>query len=258
MIGGLLKKLRKPKAKNRPRRERPARGLQNLNWLQWLPFIGVAVSVIGTVIATGYVLDRPIKRVEVVGIFRRVTSMDVEQVVRSKLHGGFVRANLTELQGSIEGMPWVDNARVQRRWPDALVVHITEQEAVARWGETGLINSRGELFVRDERHVPTDLPVLTGPEGAERRVAERFFQFKTQLEAAGLSLGSIHLDERGAWQVELTNGVVIRLGRRDVEERMDRFLESGVALVTSRASEIAYIDMRYSNGFATGKRLSQS
>jgi cell division protein FtsQ len=258
MIRAWLKKVRKPKSRNRPRQDRAARDKPRIDWIRWLPVVGIAIAAVAATIAVGYALDRPIKRVEVVGVFRRVTSMDVEQIVRTKLHGGFVRANLSEVQASIEAMPWVDNARVQRRWPDALLVHITEQEAVARWGESGLINSRGELFVRNERHVPTELPLITGPNGTERRVADRFFQVKTQLESAGLSLSGIRLDDRGAWEIELTNGVVIRLGRREVEERIDRFLQSGVSLVTSRSAEIAYIDMRYSNGFAVGWHSSQS
>ena len=106
--------------------------------------------------------------------------------------------------------------------------------------------------------MPSELPVITGPSGTERRVADRFFQVKAQLETAGLTLSGIRLDDRGAWEIELANGVVIRLGRREVEERIDRFLQSGVSLVTSRSAEIAYIDMRYSNGFAVGWHASHS
>jgi cell division protein FtsQ len=184
--------------------------------------------------------------------------MNVEQVVRVKLHGGFVRANLSEVQTAIEGMPWVDAARVQRRWPDALLVQVTEQEAIARWGDSGLVNARGELFVTNEHHIPMDLPLLAGPNGTERRVADRFFQVKAQLEAAGLTLNGLRLDDRGAWEIELNNGVILRLGRRDIEERMERFLKSGSSLVSSRSPEISYIDMRYSNGFAVGWHTSQS
>jgi cell division protein FtsQ len=217
--------------------------------------MGIAAAAF---VLAAYALDRPIHKVEVAGVFRRVTAMDVEQIVRARLHGGFVRANLTEVQGAIEALPWVDTARVQRHWPDALIVHITEQEAIARWGESGLVNARGELFVRDERHVPMELPLLKGPQGAERRVADRFFQVRSQLESAGLQIQGLSLDDRGAWEIELSSGVVIRLGRREVEERIERFLKSGASLISGRANEISYIDMRYSNGFAVGWNSSQS
>ena len=44
-------------------------------------------------------------------------------------------------------MPWVDAVSVQRAWPRGLHVLVIEQVAAARWGETGLLNTRGELFV---------------------------------------------------------------------------------------------------------------
>jgi cell division protein FtsQ len=258
MIGAWFKKLKKPRSRNRARVERAARQTPKIEWARWIPAIGVGAALTASVVLVVFALDRPIRHVDAVGVFRRVTVIDVEHVVRQKLHGGFVRANLSEVQAALESMPWVDTARVQRRWPDSLSVQITEQEAIARWGDAGLVNSRGELFVQNESHVPTELPYLVGPAGTERRVADLFFQVRTQLESAELSLGGLRLDERGAWEVELANGVVIRLGRREVQERIDRFLKSGAALVTGRAADIAYIDMRYSNGFAVGWRSSQS
>ncbi len=258
MIRGWLKRIRKPKSRNRPKPERATRVRPRIQWLRWLPVIsGMGIAGAAFVLAA-YALDRPIHKVEVAGVFRRVTALDVEQIVRARLHGGFVRANLSEVQGAIEALPWVDTARVQRQWPDEIVVHITEQEAVARWGESGLVNARGELFVRDERHVPMELPLLKGPPGAEHRVADRFFQIKPQLESAGLAIQGISVDDRGAWEIELSTGVVIRLGRREVDERIERFLKSGASLAAGRSAEISYIDMRYSNGFAVGWHSSQS
>ncbi|HYM36137.1 MAG TPA: cell division protein FtsQ/DivIB, partial [Steroidobacteraceae bacterium] len=49
-----------------------------------------------------------------------------------------------------------------------------------------------------------------------------------------------------------TGGVVVRLGRQDVEERLNRFIVAASPLVATRAGEVNYVDMRYSNGFAVG------
>jgi cell division protein FtsQ len=255
---GWLKKLSKPRSRNRARPERTVRQMPVLNFSRWIPvFAGTVVTVLA-IGAVATALDRHIHKISAVGAFRRASVLEVEQVVRTTLYGGFVRANISDVQNAIEALPWVDNARVQRRWPDGLLVQITEQEAVARWGDSGLVNARGELFVRDERHVPMELPRLAGPEGTERHVADLFFQVRTQLDAAALPVTGLRLDARGAWEIELANGVVVRLGRREVQERLERFLTFGVTLVTSRSNEIAYIDMRYSNGFSVGWRGSQS
>jgi cell division protein FtsQ len=52
----------------------------------------------------------------------------------------------------------------------------------------------------------------------------------------------------------LDSGVTVRLGRRDVDARIDRFIRTASQVVAHRLGEIAYIDMRYSNGFAIGWR----
>jgi cell division protein FtsQ len=71
-----------------------------------------------------------------------------------------------------------------------------------------------------------------------------------------MRLAALDLDARGAWQLELANGVSVRLGRRQVDERLDRFIQTALPVVGGRASEISYIDMRYSNGFAIGWKRS--
>ena len=50
----------------------------------------------------------------------------------------------------------------------------------------------------------------------------------------------------------LQNGVDIRLGRRDVDERTQLFLDIVANIVSSREADIEYVDMRYSNGFTIG------
>jgi cell division protein FtsQ len=62
----------------------------------------------------------------------------------------------------------------------------------------------------------------------------------------------VHLDARGAWEMTLGNGVEIRLGRREIDERTALFLDVVAGIVAGRAAEIDFVDMRYSNGFTIG------
>ena len=251
----LLARLLPRRAKNRARSEQPRRlRLPAVNWarLGSVALACAAVAVLAGVLA--FALDRPVRTVQVSGAFQRVSPLDVEQAVRAQLRGGFVTANLDALQRAIESLPWVDRARVQRRWPDGLSVQVTEQAAVARWGEAGLINTRGELFLRDARHVPSELPRLDGPAGSERQVADLYFQVQPRLLEAALRVTALRLDPRGAWELDLANGVTVRLGRRQLQERVERFLKVGVPVVSARANDIAFLDMRYSNGFSVGWR----
>lgn len=214
--------------------------------------IAAALVVFATYEISASLLDREIGSLEISGPFQRVTALAIEESISDELDGGFLGADLGEMRRRIEALPWIDKAAVARRWPDRIAIRVTEQVPAATWGETGLLNVRGELFVRDARHVPAELPRLSGPENRAAEVARRYLELRERLIPMGLDLRRIELDPRGAWQVALTNGVEIRLGRRDVDARADLFIDVVADVITSRAAEIDYVDMRYSNGFTIG------
>ena len=225
-----------------------------IDWQRWAVRLVWPVALSVSLVAVLWSMNHPVQRVRVEGTFQRVRANDVERVIREGLHGGFVTANLAELRTGVEALPWVDRARLRRQWPAGLVVEVTEQVAAARWGEDGLLNARGELFVVGVKHPPPELPVLSGPAGSEWQVAQRFFAVQARLGERNLRIAAMRLDARGAWSLELTEGVEVRFGRRQVDERIQRFLDIAAGVVQPRASEIRYVDMRYSNGFSVGWR----
>lgn len=242
------------RARARVRQGTPAEEATPVDWMAWLRRLALPVG--GLVVVGGLLLamNHPLERVRVEGTFQRVSAGDVESVVRHGLQGGFVTANLGELRNRIEALPWVDRARLARRWPSGLVVEVTEQVPAARWGEDGLLNSRGEVFVVGVKHPPPELPVLTGPAGTEAQVAQRFFAVQARLGERGLRVSAMRLDARGAWTLELADGLEVRFGRRQVDERIQRFLDVAAGVVQPRTADIRYVDMRYSNGFSIGWR----
>jgi cell division protein FtsQ len=197
-------------------------------------------------------LDRPVRRVLLEGSFQRVAPPDIEAAVTGAMRGGLADVDLEEVRERVERIDWVDHAVVQRRWPDAIRVVVTEQVAAARWNEAGLLNARGELFLRNARYVPPELPQLEGPDGSEGVVAQLYLDVQGRLLEAGLRLTGVRLDERGAWELELGNGVRVRLGRLAVTDRLERFIRHASPLVAKRSAEIDHVDMRYTNGFSVG------
>jgi len=215
------------------------------------------LSVAVTVVALSYqigvrLLDQPIRAITVDGPFQRVSALQIEEAIEPELHRGFLSASLKDIRDRITELTWIDQARVARRWPATLEIQVTEQVPAACWGENGLLNTRGELFVTDERHIPAELPRLSGPDGRSSEVAETYLELRDQLIPMGLDLRRVDMDARGAWEITLQNGVAIRLGRRHVGERIDLFLNVVANLVSSREAEIEFVDMRYSNGFTIG------
>jgi cell division protein FtsQ len=197
-------------------------------------------------------LDQPISSITIDGPFQRVSALQIEEAIGDELSTGFFSASLQVIQDRIVALPWIDQANVVRRWPGRLEISVTEQIPAAVWGERGLLNTRGDLFVRDARHVPAELPRLEGPAGKSAVVAERYLEIRERLIPLGLDLRQVRLDARGAWALKLNSGIGIRLGRKDVDTRSQLFLDVAANIISSREAEIEFVDMRYSNGFTIG------
>lgn len=218
--------------------------------------------IVTPIVATGIIfatyqlslalLDRPISSIQINGPFQRVSALQIEEAISDEIVAGFVGADLDRIQDRIVAMAWIDQARVARRWPSRISITVTEQVPAAVWGERGLLNTRGELFVAEARHPPAELPRLSGPDEQSADVATRYLEVRDRLIPIGLDLQRVHVDARGSWDMTLQNGIKVRLGRRDVAGRTELFLRVVADIITSRAKEIEYVDMRYGNGFTIG------
>jgi cell division protein FtsQ len=214
-------------------RRKPVANRWRLPALEWRWTISIAgFFVLATVLGYGFVLviDRPVQKIDVAGRFQRVTPAQVERAVSAALksdanRAGFVSVDLAEVRRSVEALTWVERARVERSWPNGLRVQIAEQNPVARWGQAGLLNVRGELFVRDARHVPPELPQLNGPDGSEWRVAQLYLSTQGRLVEAGTRLMALTLDARGAVDLKLANGIGGALRGHALQQRFRSLLE---------------------------------
>jgi cell division protein FtsQ len=114
------------------------------------------------------------------------------------------------------------------------------------------------LFATGVSRLPAGLARLSGPEGSEAEVTQRYLAMQRRLAEARLTITALRLDPRGAWQLDLANGITVRLGRSQVDERFAKFMSAALGIVERRAGDISYIDMRYTNGFAVGWRSGAS
>jgi cell division protein FtsQ len=243
------------RAKNRRKQSERRVRLPSVNWRRWGLTALTLAAVLGGVATLAVFLDQPIQRVLISGRFQRVSPGDIERAVKERVRGaGLISVDLDAVRIAVAALPWVDTASVQRSWPRGLSVMVVEQVAAARWGESGLLNTRGELFASAATHIPPELARLSGPDGTQALVAARYLAAQGRLVEAGMHLTALRLDERGAWELDLADGITVRLGSRQVDERFERFMITAIKLIAQRADDIAYVDMRYSNGFAIGWR----
>jgi cell division protein FtsQ len=247
-----LKRNRKVAARKERRQIFARITLPKVNWSRVLTLTILGAAMMMGHLASNWLMDRPIDAVVINGAFQRVTAVQLEETLTPHVETGFLNADLNAMRAELEGIAWVANASVSRRWPGSIEVLITEETPAACWGDGGLLNIDGDLFVEEATHVPAELPRLNGPDGSQHRVAAMYFQIQQRLEHRGLTAVSLQLDGRGAWEFVLNNGIVVRLGASAVDLRLNRFFVALDQVLASRAEYVDYIDMRYTNGFAIG------
>ncbi len=199
----------------------------------------------------------PVERVDFAEPLANTRREEVGRVLQPTLKGNFFSVNLDAVRGALERLPWVRKVQVRRVWPARLEVRIEEHKAAARWGEGRgeLVNSYGEVFAAtagEERLAA--LPLLYGPAGTAPEVLARYGELVGQFAAVGERPVQLLLTPRLAWQLRLTGGMLVNMGREQpkapLSARLQRFLEVYPETVGKLATHPEMVDLRYPNGFA--------
>lgn len=191
----------------------------------------------------------PLQSVRLKDAPERVVAVDVLQVVRGEVRGNFFTVDIERLRRSVEKLPWVRNVSIRREFPGSLVMEVEEHQALAHWNNGALVNRQGEVFVASSKQV---LPNFIGPEGTSSEVAQQYGQFNRQLEPLGMHVAQLALSARHAWQVKLSNDMVLELGRDDIGQRLQRFVAAYPVGLANMRNGVRYVDLRYPKGFAVG------
>ncbi len=227
---------------------------RQIAWLRPVLRVVVGVALLATVVAAGDWLlqpeNLPLNSVRILGKVQYLERDDLHEAIAPHAQNGFLRVDIAALQNAIESLPWVDRARVRRSWPDVLVVTISEQRPLARWGSLGLVNDRGDFFPVARPAAFAQLPLLRGPDGRHGMVVERYLKMRRMLEPAGLEIKTLVMDERRAMTVGLNNDIDLLLGRDDAYPRLLRFVRVYSGVFAARQEAIDRIDLRYTNGLA--------
>ncbi|MBS7325175.1 MAG: cell division protein FtsQ/DivIB [Thiopseudomonas sp.] len=238
-----------------------------INWrlLGRVVFSLLAVVGLGAVMQAWQVmrpqLDRPISQVLVEGKLGEVAAhnrVELQQQLEAFGEIRFFSADLSAMQQALDVLPWVDQVRISRIWPDHLKVEVIEQQPIARWGEQQWLNSRGQVFRGITSAPAGDMPRLLGPEGSEARVMQQYWNLTRILHPLGYSIAQLELRARGSWFVTTRDGLELWLGRDEILEKMRRFTAVYERELKEQMTQVARVDLRYANGLAVAWRNNDS
>lgn len=226
-----------------------------MNWISSLLFGFAVLTLMYTaVFVVVHLPIFPIQRVKLVRPLQHVTQEQVEFVLKNEMRGNFFTVNLDQMVDAFEKLPWAQSVSLRRRWPNILEITLEEHQPLARWGDTALLDTNGVKFSAASS---LELPIFNGESGMEEEMIDGYRRFSAMLSSTGHDLVELNLTDRRAWTLKLDNGLVMELGREDVDERLGRFVDV-FDRTLSTLPNLAYVDLRYPNGFTVRMKPSEA
>jgi len=223
---------------------------------KWAKPISVAVTTISIMVAVSVLVlqlaNKPINKLELNGSFQYLTGDEVKQQISSLFPSGFVSLDVDEVRTTLELLPLVATARVEKSWSGTLIVTIEEEVPVAIWNDGKLLSQNGDVLPVEMRDL--NLPKLTGDVAGSRKVMEHFLLFNKWAKRHGLSLTSLASTPSG-WKLSHESDLVIWLDGSNAMKGLKQ-LESVIEQI--QLERIGRIDMRYEQGFAVAWKYSQA
>jgi cell division protein FtsQ len=181
------------------------------------------------------------------GRFKYITREQINSLISSQIAGSFFTVDLDTISNAFEKLPWVRAASVRRHWPHSLEVKLEEHVVLARRGSSELVNNYGEVFtaMTNKR-----LPKFTGPVESSYEVSQQYVVFRKLLQSLQKNIAQLDFSPRRAWRIHMEDGVVLELGREQVETRLGLYVLAHEHIVLQFKEQVTYVDLRYPNGFS--------
>ncbi len=126
-------------------------------------------------------------------------------------------------RASLEQIPWVREARVERRLPNTIAVAIVEREPMALWQQERqmrLIDADGVVLTASDLSKWPNLPLLVGVDAPKRGPA--LLKLLAKEPTIGSMVEAAVLVGGRRWDLRLKNGVDVRLPEHDMAQALNQ------------------------------------
>ncbi|MGJ8692459.1 MAG: cell division protein FtsQ/DivIB [Thalassotalea sp.] len=234
---------------------------QQVHWSFWLGVSFFVLVIVGLISFSWFVSIRvgadessPVTSLVISGDMPYTQVVEIEHAIEAINLSNFFNVDVNEVHHVVKTLPWVYSVAVRKQWPNELKIHVVDQKPVAIWNGDFLINDSGVAFQADQSRLFSQLPAFFGPEGSEITALDNYRNLNKLLQFSQLAIDELVLSERFAWQLTLTDGVTLNLGRENRIERVQRFMDVYPKIIENKKADqqVSYVDLRYDTGLAVG------
>ena len=213
----------------------------------WFPVLLVLVGIVFYIGQKDAFL--PIKSIQVSGSFEYIDQKEIEASLQSFVGEGFFSLDIHSLRKVLSDKPWTQSVSIRRVWPNRIKIAIVEKTPVARWDGEQLISDKAVVFAADTEKFQ-NLPVIHSVNTKPAQLLSQYYRLSRRFQTLSETVLSLRQDSRGALDIELKNDLRIKVGRDEIDYKINRLISIYEREIQPRRLQIRQLDLRYANGFA--------
>lgn len=191
----------------------------------------------------------PLQRVIIAEPLRYGQAATISDAVIAQKQKDLLHFDVNQLAREVSALPWVREASAEKRWPDAVFVRVVERVPVVRWNDDYL-DKDGVRFSLPHPPRNESLFLLSGPDGSEEKVLQRYREMEPWLLGQGIVAEDIRLDPRLIWHISLAQDIDVIVGRDQLNNRLKKLAEVHKRIIQPYGQYVQAVDLRYQDGFS--------
>ncbi|WP_144393692.1 cell division protein FtsQ/DivIB [Pleionea sediminis] len=181
-----------------------------------------------------------------------VSEQELEVYLKSNVESSFFTLSMDEITRVMIEHPWVKSVSARKIYPNTLMLSIEEHQPWLNLNNKQLISQEGIIFEPTNINKFAELPLLYGKFGDLEDLLSMYHFFSEQMPENDYRIVRLDFSAHQGWIMKLENGIRLYLGKKDLPERLERFLLVVEKASTQNHKHLAYIDLRYQSGVAVG------
>jgi cell division protein FtsQ len=196
----------------------------------------------------------PIKNISIEGSVNNIDKNELLTLLSKNNFNGMLSVDLEEIRMKVLENRWVKKVQIRKVWPDTLDFKFQEYKPVAKVNEMYLMES-GKLIAHDDNESNDSQLMLLSIENIELNESNDYLgllsmvnKMQSNLNRHKLNIFEFKILKNNNWHIQIEDRFLIKLGRKQQVERVEKLLQVYAAIENKKQIEI--IDLRYSNGMA--------
>ena len=167
----------------------------------------------------------------------------------------FFNINPENIQKEFINHPWIKKIEVYKKFPDRIIIKITERVAIAIFNDISLVDESGNIFKKLEKKKKL-LKFYAYDQKEVKYIYDfykKFIKFQN-LNNIQIDISYIKINSIKEFVVRTKTNSLIYFGSKNIDERLERFIQLYRNIEPENLNNVEYFDMRYTNGVSVKKR----